>query len=255
MIEVKNLHKHFARTKQQQTSENKARVIGVRGLSFTARDGEITGLLGANGAGKSTTLRSMMGLIDPDSGSICIDGITVTKGAIDFKRKIAYLPHDTGLYSRLSGIENIVYYAKLFGMRPNEIHARIEDLRQLLDIGDFAERPCEGYSQGQKTKIALARILVNQPKTLVLDEPTNGLDIVSVKKLRELLVNLKMAGHCIVISSHIMQEVEQLCDQVVILRDGELAIKGSLGEIIQTTGAVDFESAFVSVSLQAGDAE
>lgn len=245
MISVQELTKIFP-----SKAKGESKLLGVSDISFDAADGKITGLLGANGAGKSTTLRTIMGLLQPDSGTIKIDGEKLTKDRRSLLTKVAYLPHDTGLYSRLSGVENIAYYASLFGMSKAEADKGIEELSSLLVMDDFIERPCHGFSQGQKTKVALARVLINRARTLILDEPTNGLDIVSVKRLRNLLLDLKDQGHCILVSSHIMQEIEMLCDHVVILDGGKVAISGTQSEIKAATGKDNFEDAFIEASLR-----
>ena len=239
MIEVKNLSKSFG-----------VPFVGIKNVSFTANNGEITGILGGNGAGKSTILRSVVGLSKPDSGAVYINNLLVREHLDRVRSLLGYLPHDAGLYTRLSGLENIRYYAELFGLKGASLDSRIDELITLLDMGDFVHRRCQGYSQGQKTKVALARALVNRPKILVLDEPTNGLDIVSVKNLRDLLLSLKENGHCILVSSHIMQEIELLCDRVVILNAGRVCIQGTQQEIKNKMNAETFESAFVESLLR-----
>jgi len=244
MIEVKNISKLFS-LPFSDSRKSEIPTVGIQNVSFTANDGEITGLLGGNGAGKSTTLRSIVGLSKPDSGDVYINDLRVHAHLDSVRRSLGYLPHDAGLYTRLTGIENIRYYAKLFGLNGRSLNVRIDELVALLGMGDFVHRRCQGYSKGQKTKVALARALVNRPQVLVLDEPTNGLDIVSVKSLRELLLELKAKGHCILISSHIMQEIELLCDRIVILNAGRVCIQGTQNDIQNDMNTETFEDAFV----------
>lgn len=233
MIHVDNVYKSFGD------------VEAVKGVSFEAPDGKITGLLGPNGAGKSTTLRMLYTVIRPDSGKASIDGSDVVEDSLAARQKIGTLPHGAGLYPQLTARENIAYYARLCGLPGDEIEERVDRIIGLLEIGDFAERRTKGFSQGQRTKVALARSLVHDPKNVILDEPTNGLDVMATRSLRELILKLKDDGRCVLFSSHIMQEVAALCDDIVIIAKGQVAIEGTVDQIRQRTNCEDLEDAFV----------
>ncbi|MCF6225342.1 MAG: ATP-binding cassette domain-containing protein [Xanthomonadales bacterium] len=235
MIEVKNLTKSFGEVK------------AVRDVSFTAPDGKITGLLGPNGAGKTTTLRMLYTLLEPDSGSILIDGLNPHEHALEVKRKLGVVPDSRGLYTRLSARENIRYFGKLHGMAAAELDARIDELSEILGMQKFIDRRTEGFSQGQRVKVAIARAVVHSPQTILLDEPTNGLDVMTTRALRHYLLELKKAGHCVVLSTHIMQEVAALCDHIIIIADGQIAAAGNAGELLQQSGCETLEDAFVNL--------
>jgi sodium transport system ATP-binding protein len=233
MIKVKNLVKSFGDVK------------AVRGVSFEVRDGEITGLLGPNGAGKTTTLRMLYSLLPPDDGEIRIDGLDPTKDAMAIKRTLGVVPDSRGLYTRMSARENIVYYGKLHGMSMVDIDNRVTELVETLDMHDFIERRTEGFSQGQRVKVAIARAMVHKPQTVLLDEPSNGLDVMSTRALRRYIIGLKEKGHSIVLSTHIMQEVAALCDRIVIIAAGRIAADGTAEELLQKSGCNTLEDAFV----------
>ena len=233
MITVNDIHKSFGK------------VRAVRGVSFEAPDGKITGLLGPNGAGKSTTLRVLYTVLTPDKGNATIDGIDVVKDSLAARKSIGSLPHGAGLYPHLSARENIAYYAKLCGLDADTIDDRVEHLVRLLEIDAFADRKTKGFSQGQRTKVAIARSLVHNPQNVILDEPSNGLDVMATRSLRELILKLKAAGHCVLFSSHVMQEVAALCDDIVIIANGKVAIDDSADGIRERTGCDDLEDAFV----------
>ena len=201
MIQVQNLHKAF-KTKT-------GTVQAVRGVSFEARDGEITGLLGPNGAGKTTTLRMLYTLMSPDQGGVTVDGIDVAKDATAVRRRLGVLPDARGVYKRLTARENIAYFGRLHGLDEAAIAQRTDALAATLKMTDFLDRRTEGFSQGQRTKTAIARALVHAPKNVILDEPTNGLDVMTTRGLRGFLQHLRAEGHCVIFSSHIMQEVYQ----------------------------------------------
>lgn len=233
MIRVDDIHKSFGS------------VRAVRGVSFDAPDGKITGLLGPNGAGKSTTLRVLYTVLKPDSGTATIDGVDVERDALAARRRIGALPHGAGLYPHLTARENIAYYANLCGLPADTVDQRVEDIVTLLDIGDFADRRSKGFSQGQRTKVALARGLVHNPQNVILDEPSNGLDVMATRALRELILRLRDAGRCVLFSSHVMQEVAALCDDICIIAEGKVAIDDSADGIRNRTGCDDLEDAFV----------
>ncbi len=233
MIVVDGIHKSFGD------------VRAVRGVSFDAPDGKITGLLGPNGAGKSTTLRVLYTVLKPDQGKASIDGVDVVQDSLAARGKIGALPHGAGLYRHLTARENIAYYARLCGLDKVEIDDRVNEVVRLLEIDDFADRHTKGFSQGQRTKVALARALVHEPQNILLDEPTNGLDVMATRSLRDMILKLRDAGRCVLFSSHIMQEVAALCDDIVIIAHGRVAIDDTVDGIRRRTGCDNLEEAFV----------
>ena len=234
MITVNDIHKSFGK------------VRAVRGVSFDAPDGKITGLLGPNGAGKSTTLRVLYTVLKPDSGDASIDGIDVVADSLRARERIGALPHGAALYPHLTARENIAYYATLCGIESGNIEDKVDSIVELLEIADFADRRTKGFSQGQRTKVALARALVHDPQNVILDEPSNGLDVMATRSLRDLILKLKDAGRCVLFSSHVMQEVAALCDDIVIIANGKVAIDDSADGIRNRTGCDDLEDAFVA---------
>ena len=235
MIKVTDLSKRFGK------------VQAVERVSFTAPDGRITGLLGPNGAGKSTTLRMLATLLRPDSGDAMVDGQSALRNPIEVRRRLGVLSHASGLYPQLTARENIMYFAELHGMNRSTAKARIEELARLLELSEFLDRKAKGFSQGQRLKTALARALVHSPKNLILDEPTNGLDVMAVRNLRALLHRLREQGHCILISSHVMQEVALLCDEVVVIAQGRVAAAGTVESLRAEAGEATLEDAFVKL--------
>jgi len=221
------------------------RITAIDQVTFSAADGQVTGLLGPNGAGKSTTLRILSTLMQADSGSASIDKFNVSTDALNVRRQIGFLPHDSGIYPRLTARENIRYYADICGVPAQQSRTRTDELIALLEMEDFADRRARGFSQGQKTKVGLARALVHNPGTVMLDEPTNGLDVMATRGLRVIIRRLAEAGHCVLFSSHIMQEVEALCDHIAIISDGTIAMEDTLEGIRQRTGQQNLEDAFV----------
>ncbi|MCE4555725.1 ATP-binding cassette domain-containing protein [Roseateles cellulosilyticus] len=254
MIEIQDVHKQFtAQAGGGLFKRGAKRVVhAVQGVSLTAADGRITGLLGANGAGKTTTLRMLAGLFPPDSGHITVDGIPVREQPLKALARMGILGDAHGLYPRLSARENIVYYGRLQGMAPDAAHARAEALAKLLDMQSILERRADGFSQGERMKTALARALVHDPANIVLDEPTNGLDVLATRGLREALRWLRSpegGAKCIVFSTHIMQEVEQLCDEVVVVSQGRSVARGSVPALLEQAGETRFEDAFVKLAF------
>lgn len=239
MIEVHDLHKTFkART---------GPVHAVRGVGFTARDGEITGLLGPNGAGKTTTLRMLYTLMNPDRGGVRVDGLDFREHAAEVRARLGVLPDARGVYKRLTARENIAYFGRLHGLDEATIASRTETLASALQMHDFLDRRTEGFSQGQRTKTAIARALVHDPKNVILDEPTNGLDVMTTRGLREFLLRLKREKRCVIFSSHIMQEVAALCDRIVVIANGEVRAEGTPDELRARTGTQNLEDAFVQL--------
>jgi sodium transport system ATP-binding protein len=233
MIKVDDIHKTFGK------------VHAVRGVSFEAPDGKITGLLGPNGAGKSTTMRVLYTVLKPDEGHATIDGVDVVEDSLGARQLIGALPHSAGLYPQLSARENVAYFATLCGMDKAEIDDRVDAIIKLLEIEDFADRRTKGFSHGQTTKVSLARALVHNPRNVILDEPTSGLDVMATRSLRRLILKLKDDGRCVLFSSHIMQEVAALCDDICIIAHGRVAIDDSIEGIRERTGCEDIEDAFV----------
>jgi sodium transport system ATP-binding protein len=222
-------------------------VQAVSGLDLSAADGRITGLLGPNGAGKSTTLRVLYTVLRPDSGEASIDGVSIVAEPLEARRHIGVLPHNAGIYQRLTARENIRYFGELHGLAREVCERRAEELIELLEMQSFADRRAQGFSQGQRLKTALARALVHSPRNLLLDEPTNGLDVMAVRNLRALLVRLKAEGHCVLFSSHVMQEVAALCDEVAVIARGRVVASGTPDEIRARAGREDLEEAFVQL--------
>jgi sodium transport system ATP-binding protein len=234
MIAIDELHKSFGT------------VRALRGVSFTAQDGRITGLLGPNGAGKSTTLRTLATLLKPDAGRGRVDGHDILAEPLEVRRCLGVLPHGAGIYPNLTGRENIEYFARLHGLGPSAIEKRTGELIELLDMSDFSERRAKGFSHGQRIKVAIARALVHSPRNVVLDEPTTGLDVMATRGLRSLIRQLRDAGHCVLFSSHVMQEVATLCDEVVIIARGVVVAHGTPEEIRRRSATASLEDAFVA---------
>jgi sodium transport system ATP-binding protein len=230
-----------------QLSKTFGAVKAVRDVSLRAPDGRITGLLGPNGAGKSTTLRILYTVIKPDSGDALIDGTSVVHAPLEARRRIGVLPHAAGIYQHLSARENILYYGALHGLARADREARTDELIELLEMRDFATRAAKKLSQGQRMKTALARALIHRPRNVLLDEPTNGLDVMAVRSLRALLVKLRDQGHCVLFSSHVMQEVAALCDEVIVIARGSVVAAGTPDEIRARTHQDNLEEAFVQL--------
>ncbi len=235
MIHARNLRKCFGD------------VVAVDDVSFRAEDGQITGLLGPNGAGKTTTLRMLYTLLKPDSGDMTVDGIDPRREPLAVKRRLGVVPDSRGLYDRLTARENVRYYGELQGLDRVTIDARTNKLAELLGMQDFLERRTEGFSQGQRVKVAIARAMIHDPKTVLLDEPSNGLDVMSTRALRHYLLGLREEGRCVVLSTHIMQEVAALCDRIVIIANGRIAANGSAEELLARSGEHSLEDAFVKL--------
>lgn len=235
MIEVRDLHKTFGD------------VRAVNGVSFTARDGEITGLLGPNGAGKTTTLRMLYTLMTPDSGQVVVDGVDASVDPTAVRRRLGVLPDARGLYKRLTAAENIDYFGQLHGVPAGLLRERREALIDALDMRDIAGRRTEGFSQGQRVKTAIARAMVHDPRNVLLDEPTNGLDVMATRAMRHFMHRLKDEGRCVLFSSHIMQEVAALCDRIVVIAHGRVVADETPDALLAQTGETTLEDAFVKI--------
>ena len=239
MIIANDLHKSF-KTKT-------GTVTAVDGVSFTAHDGQITGLLGPNGAGKTTTMRMLYTLMTPDRGEVKVDGIDTAQDPVAVRRALGVLPDARGVYKRLTARENIAYFGELHGLSSKQIAERTQALSDALDMGDILDRQTEGFSQGQRTKTAIARALVHDPRNVILDEPTNGLDVMTTRAMRGFLRQLRDEGRCVIFSSHIMQEVAALCDRIVIIAKGTVVAAGTADELRAQAGEDNLEDAFVKV--------
>ena len=235
MIEVNGISKRFGT------------IEAVRDVSLRAADGRITGLLGPNGAGKSTTLRILYTVIRPDAGDALIDGTSIVRSPLEARRNIGVLPHSAGIYQHLTARENVIYYGALHGLARADRESRADELIETLEMKDFATRPARKLSQGQKLKTALARALIHRPRNVLLDEPTNGLDVMAVRNLRALLQRLREQGHCVLFSSHVMQEVAALCDDIIVIAHGRVVASGSPDALRERAGHSNLEDAFVQL--------
>ena len=233
MIRAENLQKRFGH------------IAAVDGASFTAADGAVTGLLGPNGAGKTTSLRMIYGLMKPDGGAITVDGLNVASEPLAVQARLGVLPDQSGLYGRLTAREHIRYFGNLHGLSGAELENSIEKWIEILDLKAAAGRRVAGFSHGERTKVALARALVHNPQNILLDEPTNGLDVMSTRAVREVIRRLRAEGRCVLFSSHVMQEVSALCDCIVVMASGRIVAAGTADELLAVTGMVSLEDAFV----------
>jgi sodium transport system ATP-binding protein len=236
MIEIRDLYKSFGPVK------------AVDGVTFDAADGQVTGLLGPNGAGKTTTLRMLYGLMKPDAGTLRVDGIDVVRETLRAQGQLGVMPDVSGLYPRLTAREHILYYGQLHGLPPEVMEVRARELIDTLDMASIADRRTGGFSHGERTKVAMARALVHAPRNIILDEPTNGLDVMSTRAVREIIRRLRAQGKCVVFSSHVMQEVSALCDRIVVIAHGHVVANGTPQEIREQTGQENLEDAFVSLA-------
>ena len=236
MIRVEDLRKHFGE------------VPAVDGISFEAPDGQVTGLLGPNGAGKTTTLRMLYGLMSPDAGHIEVDGSQVADDPQAAQAKMGILPDSRGLYPRLTPREHLRYFGQLHQLDGPTLDARIDELVQLLDMGSIVDRRAEGFSQGERVKTALGRALVHDPANVILDEPTNGLDVMGTRAMRSLIRRMREEGKCVLFSSHIMQEVSALCDRIIIISTGRIVAAGTPDELREQSGQANLEDAFVALT-------
>ncbi|MFZ3322556.1 MAG: ATP-binding cassette domain-containing protein [Usitatibacter sp.] len=223
-------------------------VQAVRDVTFSAADGAITGLLGPNGAGKTTTLRMIGTLVTPTHGHAKVDGIDSAANPLAVRARIGVLSDARGLYSRLTARENIAYYGELRGMASEAVDRAVERLAQLLDLSALLDRRTDGFSQGERMKVAIARTLVHDPPNVLLDEPTNGLDVMTTRSVREVIRRLRDAGKCVVFSSHVMQEVSALCDTIVIVARGNVVAQGTAAQLLEQSGRANLEDAFVDLA-------
>jgi sodium transport system ATP-binding protein len=236
MITVENLHKRFGD------------VQAVKDVSFVAKNGEVTGLLGPNGAGKTTTLRMIYALMRPDSGRILVDDVDAVANPQQAQARLGVLPDVSGLYPRLTPREHISYYGELHGLSGPALEKRAQELMQILDMNAIANRRVTGFSHGERTKVALARALVHDPNNVLLDEPTNGLDVMSTRAVRDIIRKLRDDGRCVLFSSHVMQEVSALCDSIIVIARGGVAARGTPDDLRAMTGHQNLEDAFVALA-------
>jgi sodium transport system ATP-binding protein len=236
MIRVQGLKKRFGS------------VQAVDDVAFEARDGAITGILGPNGAGKTTTLRMLYGVMKPDAGGIVVDDVDAIAAPQHAQQRLGVLPDGFGLYPRLTAREHIHYFGELHGISGARLHERTRELLEMLDMHAIADRRTGGFSHGERTKVAIARALVHGPRNVLLDEPTNGLDVMSTRAVRNIVRRLRRSGHCIVFSSHVMQEVSALCDAIVVIARGQVVARGTPDELREQTGQANLEDAFVALA-------
>jgi len=236
MIEIRHLAKSFGDLRV------------VEDASFVARDGEITGLIGPNGAGKTTMFRLICTVLRPDRGQTLIDGIDSQKDPLAARRRLGVMADNRVLYTRLTAREHIRYFGELHGLDRAELTARIDDLVETLRMEDFIDRRAKGFSRGQQMKVVFARALVHRPQNIMLDEPTNGLDVGTSRSVRELLRRLRGEGRCILLTSHIMQEVAALADRIVVLAGGTIVLQGTPAELRRATGLRDLEEIFMAAT-------
>jgi sodium transport system ATP-binding protein len=236
MIEVRNLRKQFGE------------VVAVDDVSFTVPDGQVTGLLGPNGAGKTTTLRALYGLVDADRGDVLVDGVNVASASRQARQRMGVLPDSRGLYVRLTAREHLRYYGRLQGLTVQAVEQSIERIVTQLEMEAIIDRRVAGFSHGERVKVAVGRALVHEPANVLLDEPTNGLDVGATRAMRRLIRGMRAAGKCVLFSSHIMQEVVALCDRIVIISCGRTVAQGTPDEILSATLHSNLEDAFVALT-------
>ncbi|MBM4464002.1 MAG: ATP-binding cassette domain-containing protein [Chloroflexi bacterium] len=233
MIEVQNLVKHFGP------------IRAVDGVSLVCQDGEVFGLLGPNGAGKTTTLRMLATMLQPVAGTARVDGHDVLRESTEVRQAVGVLPETVGLYGRLTAREQLRYFGRLYGLADAALERRIEELLTMLEMADYADRRCEGFSKGMRQKVALARALIHDPRTMILDEPTAGLDVMSARSVRDFIDRFRQEGRCVLLSTHVMSEAERLCDRIAIIHKGKILVQGTPDELRQRTGEENLEEAFV----------
>lgn len=235
MIELNNIEKNFGKVK------------ALDGASFKAENGKITALLGPNGAGKTTAMRILFGLLKRDGGSVSVDGFDPQNDPIAVRKRLGILTDQVGLYDRLTTREHMQYFGELHGMSAPQIKTASDEICELLGMQDIIDRRAAGFSQGQRLKVALSRALLHSPQNVLLDEPTRGLDVMSTRALRKAITTLKAKGCCVVFSTHVMQEVTQLSDEVIVMAKGRAVASGTPAALCEQTGIANLEDAFVSL--------
>lgn len=240
MIEIENLSKYF-RAKRFK------KVQAVNDVSFTVSDGEVLGLLGPNGAGKTTIMRLLGTVLQPSSGTARVGDFDVRQHPNEVRRVLGVLPEYWGLYERFSPREHLLLFGKFYHMDGPTLEKRIDELISLLDMGEYADRPCKRFSKGMSQKVALARALIHDPSHLLLDEPTAGLDVMSARQVRNLITRARDDGKCVIVSTHILSEAERLCDRLVFLDRGQVVAEGTSAELCQRAGVESLEDAFLKM--------
>lgn len=223
-VEVKNLTKVFA------LGLKKEYVVAVDNLSFEVKAGEVYGLIGPNGSGKSTTMKVVLGLMAPSKGEARVFGLD--SGDIRARNEIGFLPENPYFYKHLSGAETLRFYGKLCGMRGRELESRVAELLKLVDLEGAANRRLGGYSKGMLQRIGLAQSLVQNPRLVILDEPTAGVDPIGSRQIRDLILRLRDEGYTVFLCSHLLEQVQEVCDRVGILFQGRMRREGRLEELI-----------------------
>jgi len=236
MIDVRNLLKHYGAVK------------AVDDISFTAADGQITGLLGPNGAGKTTALRMITGLIKPQAGSVLVDGHDVATDPQAVRHALGMQGDAGGVYARLTPREHLRFYGRFYSFAAKELEARIDSVVQMLSMEDIADRRAEGFSRGQRQKINIGRALIHDPTNVIMDEPTNGLDVMAVRETRETIRRFREQGRCVLFSTHYMDEADRLCDTIAIIVGGKLVAVDSPNALKARTGCDSLEDAFVALA-------
>jgi sodium transport system ATP-binding protein len=237
MIEVEQLGKSFHDLRRGE-------VRAVEDVSFTVRPGEVFGLLGPNGAGKTTTLRMLCTLLKPTTGTARVAGYDTARQPNEVRHRIGFLSANTGIYDRMTAREMVEYYGRLHGLGRTELAKRVEELFETLQMGDFADAPGAKMSTGQRQKVSIARALVHDPPVLIFDEPTAGLDILVARSVLKALMALRGSGKSILFSTHVMSEVEKLCDRVAVMHHGRILTAGTLEELRERHGERDVEELF-----------
>ena len=246
MVKVTALVKSFHDPK-------KGKIEALRGIDFEALDGQVTGLLGVNGAGKTTALRILSTMIKPDSGSASVAGFDVLTHGQQVHERIGFLSNSTSIYGRLSGRECLRYFGELYNLDSSRINARIQEVTDTLRLGDFIDQLCDKLSTGQKQRINIARAILHDPPVLFFDEPTAGLDVLTSQTIMEFIESCRDRGKTVIFSTHIMSEVQRLCDQVSIIHNGTICASGSPSELMANKNAATLEQAFLAyVDYQRG---
>lgn len=241
MIEAHTLTKTFKDKKRGQ-------VVAAENLTFTCRPGQIYGLLGANGAGKTTTLRMLATLLKPTSGSCTVAGHDAVTASEKVRANVGFPAASTALYGRLTAREMVTYFGRLNGMSDAVIAARIAALADELDMHEFLDRRCDKFSTGMKQKTSIARTLIHDPAVMIFDEPTLGLDVMTARAIVRFVRNCKARGKTVIYSTHVMSEVEKLCDVIGIIHAGRLVAEGTLPELQARFGETDMEEIFVKAA-------
>lgn len=246
MIEIHEVTKKF--------QDKKKFITALKHVSFSVKEGQVVGLIGENGAGKTTLLRTIATLLTPTDGTISVDGYDTIKNSDEIKKRIGVLfGGETGLYDRLTARENLEYFALLYGLSKHETKVRIDDLSKMFGMRDYLDRKVSGFSKGMRQKVAIARTLIHNPRIILFDEPTTGLDITSSNVFRQLVHQLKREGKTIIFSSHIMEEVSLLCDSIAMMHKGELVYQGNLESLYKSEGSRDLNFIFMSKLVRGND--